>query len=533
MFDLIFDAVFAFNQIGLFLMAFVFLLIGGGMIGYELYWRFCARRIRGRVCGLKVTKEKKDQVGGTVGNDDESFSEALSKQPIASGIFLLLFMGIPLIFVGYGAYSAYDYYKLSSHGVYAQAEVVRNDQSRDTEGGISYKAVLRFKDEAGRSYEVKDSISYGSSPSYPKGTALGVYYDADDPKDFVIDDFWHNMALAISFMLFGSVFVSFIPMLIWLGNRKTGADRKNEKPRKVGYSHESYRAVFEYQGPNGERMERESDYASNMFLDKIPGTVVTLLMFPNKPEKVVRPKLFLLIFGTIFFLPGVFLMNISLSEFEVNFMTILMVLSDVSFIAFKIHGVIRKVPKEDWDAGWADLRENGIKVTSSSGSKAGRLLEADEIPDRIRYHVKNSRIAGYVMIFLVFGLVFGGYYAGLDMIERIQVGIHTSGEIVGSHRKRSSDSVTYSPIVRFTADDGQRYKFTDSVGSSHPTFKNGDAVDVLYMLDDPQDAMIDRGIWNWTLSGGLLMSAFLMFWFALYNFSLVRRHGGAKYRDRI
>ena len=543
MFDIFVNTLTAWNQIGLLLMASVCLLIGGVICGYDLYWRIFAKRVRGRISGVRVTQEVRNKKSDYSESTDESSQEYLSEglkdaaksQPFASAFFLLLFCGIPLIFVGFGAYQAYEYVHLTNTGEYAQATVIDNDKSYDDEGGVSYKAVLRFNDASGRSWKVKDSISYGSSPSYKKGTVIGVYYDAEDPKNFVIHDFWHHMAIAIIFMVFGSAFILFIPFMVWLGKKSEGKPKSGRtKKRSKSFANEMYYAVFEYKAPNGNRLECVGDIGSGSIFGRIPGTPVTLYMFPDNPEKVRRPKLFIFMLGLVFLLPGLFIMNVALTQFETNGMTFVLIFAGLVFVAYKIFDKIRHIPFEDMKKGWSEMREQGVKVSSSSSGSKGRLLTEDEIKPRIKAHAKNALISGYVTLVLALGLAVGGYYAGISMIEFTQEGVVTTGKVVDMKRNRSSDSSdTYSAIVRFNDHQGQSYKFKDSVGSSHPSFKTGDEVSVMYLPEDPDHAMIDRGIWNWGLSAGLWAGTLLFLWSALHSFGLVRRYGGTKYRGRV
>lgn len=294
-----------------------------------------------------------------------------------------------------------------------------------------------------------------------------------------------------------------------------------------------YYAVFEYQAPNGEMMEHVSSMGSNSLFGKIPGTQVQLMMMPHQPEKVRRPALILALFGLVFLLPGFWIMNVALTRFEFNYMMVIMVLIGLGFVGFKVAGAVRKIPEGEIKKGWAEFKEKGVKVTSSGEGSKGRLLSQDDITQAVKKQVKNTRIGGYMCLLIALGLGAGSYYAGQSMHAMLRDGVPAQGEVTGMKRSDSSDSVTYSAIVRFTDASGRRVKFTDSVGSSHPTLKRGDGVDVLYLRDNPEDAIVDRGVWNWFLSGALGLGALLFLWGGMHSFALVRRHGGTKYRDRV
>ena len=545
MFDILFDALSAWNSIGLLLMGSVFILIGGGMTGYELYWRIKATKVKARITGIKVTRQAKnieylkDKLKDEEKKvDDETLAESFKKEPVASSfgmLFVLLFLGLPFLFSGIGVYMGYTYLHLTKTGEYADAKVIRNDKSYDSESGTSYKAVLKFKDHRGKTWEVKDTVSYGNSPSFKTGTKIGVYYRADDPKKFVIDDFWHNMTIALIFFFFGFAFIGFFLFASYLNNKKQQSDGNNEVGnKKNGFANEVYYAVFEYKGTNGDRMEKTSEMGSNSLLGKMPGKRVTLLMFPDKAEKVRRPSAVLIVFGLIFLVPGMFIMHTAITTFDANIVTILMIVGGLSFIAFKIWSFIKKIPADELKKGWGEFKEQGISVKSSTGSaKGGKLLDQSEIVARAQYYAKNSMIAGYVMLVIALGLAGGAYYTGLDMVDMTQNGVTANGKVVDMRSRYSDGSYTYSAVVEFRDRNGNKTRFTDSVGSSHPSFERGDEVKVLYMRDNHDDAIVDRGIFNWGLSGGLAIGVVLFLWMAFHSLALARRYGGSRYRSRM
>ena len=169
--DLLFDALSAWNSFGLFLMSSVFLLIGGGLLSYYLYWQIKANHIKAKISAIMVSNSRQSKDKETDWKDDEGYKNASRDQEknpekvSASGkafgfLFLLVFLGIPLAFVGIGVYSGYKFFDIKANGVYAEATVIRNDSSYDSESGTTYKAVLSFQDRSGRSYEVKESSYY-------------------------------------------------------------------------------------------------------------------------------------------------------------------------------------------------------------------------------------------------------------------------------------------------------------------------------------------------------------------------------------
>ena len=67
------------------------------------------------------------------------------------------------------------------------------------------------------------------------------------------------------------------------------------------------------------------------------------------------------------------------------------------------------------------------------------------------------------------------------------------GEVVRLERRRSGGRVVtweYVPVFRFAAADGKTYTVTSGVGSSPPSFDEGEQVSVLYDPANPSDARI-------------------------------------------
>ncbi len=558
MFDLIFDAMQGWNQFGMFLMAFLFTAIGGFIVGYEVRWRMKGKLVRARIKALKVSggSIKATNLEVNVDTDDTQKSalrrkleerhaqrieedkenEAAGGKPLGVGgvIFIGLFALVPLIFVGFGIYSANKYYTLKSTGDFAQATVIRNDSSYDSDSGTTYKAVLRFVDSSGITREVKDNISYGNSPSYEVGTNIGVYYDPQNYKFFIIDDFWHYMAIGLAFGGFGGVFLLLFAAGVFFNNRKSEVKETEEKHSIMN---EIYYPVYEFKNARGDLVEHSSKNGSNSFLSSVPGSYTRILIDPNNPEKVKLPSMAIIIFGLVFLLPGLFIGGLALQQ-ELNYMTFVIPVIFLGYIGFKIMRFVRKIPKKEWNEGLADLKKNGITVTSSSGNyKSARLLEPHEVKIRIRKHTGYMRIWGVFLLLISAGLGTGSYFSGLSMIDMVRNGVKAKGEVVDIESRYSSSSdssgYTYYAVVEFKDMSNATHRFRDSVGSSSSLYKRGDDVDVIYMPEDKSDAIIDRGLMNWGLSGGLAIACILMLLIAGKCFILVRKYGATKYRGRV
>ncbi|MGH1456896.1 MAG: DUF3592 domain-containing protein [Alphaproteobacteria bacterium] len=356
---------------------------------------------------------------------------------------------------------------------------------------------------------------------------------------------WNSMGLFIMaavFILIGGGISVYELMWLFSGKRVKGRIKEVRAVGKAGKGSETYYAVYEYQLPNGELREKVSSWGSGALGKNIPGREVRVLISPRYPNKMKKPHIAVLIFGFIFLLPGLFIMRQAVQTFEFNYMMVVLPLMFFAFIGFKIYLVVSKISEDDWREGMAafrDARKEGFSVKSSGGgdSKNARVLSSDEIRERMKAHRKNYVVGGYICLLLAVGCAGGAYYLGGNMVGKLRVGIPAQGEVVGFESKYSSTSdgsgYTYYSIVEFTDGGGNLVKFQDGIGSSHRMHKRGDEVNVLYMPDDSGDAMIDRGIWNWAVSGGLALAAFLLMLAGMDNMKVARLYNGRQFKNRM
>jgi Protein of unknown function (DUF3592) len=90
-----------------------------------------------------------------------------------------------------------------------------------------------------------------------------------------------------------------------------------------------------------------------------------------------------------------------------------------------------------------------------------------------------------------------------------------NGEVIRLERSTDRDryGYTYAPVFTFTALDGKGYTVTSEVGSSPPSFTEGDTVRVRYEPENPEGARIHTVFQTWgtaILSG--FAAVFCLFW---------------------
>ncbi|TNE28599.1 MAG: DUF3592 domain-containing protein [Alphaproteobacteria bacterium] len=535
MFDILFDGISAWNQTGLMIGGLICFLIGGLFLADFLYWRIKGIRVKGEIKAVKAkisrmahsrNEQKEEEERKQEEAAQEGFWKGFKKNPFAS-LFALIFAGMfiafPFVFIGIGAYHGYKYYDLKTHGIHAEGMIVQNKHETDSEGGSSYYAIVSFTDNQGRLQEHRDSISNQDGDNFRRGTHLSVYYQADKPSRFIIDDFWHNMAAILIFPAFG---LFFIGIVFFISHMNKKQKHKEEKPDKPNYMNEMYTAVYEYQLPTGEVLQADGTTSSNMLTDKIPGTRVTLLVSPNKPDRVRRPGKIGITIAMILLGVGGVLFYAAFQTFKFSMFSVLFPFLLLGYVGVKIYSKMSANP--EMKAGikkmLQDVRDRKQPLVefdggSSSSSAGADFLTEEEISARLYWMDRYNQYWVPVLLILGVAAIIGGNYLSDNLTQMLEKGISTKGHVVRMESRHSSSSdssgPTYHAVVEFETQQGKKISFTDKMGASHPLYETGDEVTVVYEPRKPRDAMIDRGIWNWAVPGGLMAFGCFLIWGAL------------------
>jgi hypothetical protein len=120
----------------------------------------------------------------------------------------------------------------------------------------------------------------------------------------------------------------------------------------------------------------------------------------------------------------------------------------------------------------------------------------------------------------VFGLLaVGPFLLALAIVSavRTEIFLHgcvaAEGAVLGLETMHTSHgSNGYSPIFRFTADDGQMHIIVSKVATSPPTFKRGDKVRVMYPPGHPESARIDSYSQLWMFPGAATIIGGVLTW---------------------
>ena len=530
LFDGLFGAMEAWSSIVLFVVAIPCLLIGGLLIADWARWRFFSIKTRARIHSVRVKNKRTSARSGddniTEGIDDDDrvvqkrqhqsvFRRSDIRRRVREGVdsgglssddsdksvikntrkLQILFIAVPLILFFTGLYFTYNYASLKMGGVLTRGYVTGYETKYDSDGVESYNLVVRYRDNSGRVYKQTDHISGTVGIKKKVHEDIGVLYDPDAPEKFIIDDFWHNMLPAILFMGFSSVFILAVSAVF--AQQGTGKSGNMGKGSGERYSGEIYYPVYEYRDGAGQTLISMAGSGSSSLLNKIPGRQATIYMNKHDSHKIGTASLLWLSIGLVFAAPGIGLVFLGIKNIEFSIFTVLIVLfflgmPVVRFLRFYHSGKFKQIREQ--------MKEKQEQMKVSPGLK-GKELSHEEIDSRLAYQVKVARWSNMIGIVLALSMLVGGYlWADHQHSFEKNAGVAT-GTVMEIIQKKntSSDSgshYNYYPKVMFRLPEGGRYTFVDKVGSSIKMHKIQDQVTVYYNLSNPNDATIDRGVFN-------------------------------------
>lgn len=140
------------------------------------------------------------------------------------------------------------------------------------------------------------------------------------------------------------------------------------------------------------------------------------------------------------------------------------------------------------------------------GSQPPPLAEA---APRIRVRPKKDRDYLFPLCFFLPGVfcLCLAVFVSHKSYRLLHDGLRAPGTVIDTVISRGSKggNVSY-PVVRYTAQDGRSYEFESSSGSEPPAYDVGDAVEVLYWANDPQNGTIKGffSLWGASLIVGVL-----------------------------
>jgi len=282
------------------------------------------------------------------------------------------------------------------------------------------------------------------------------------------------------------------------------------RSRRNGAS-ETYAPVVQYE-VNGQSHQFTARISSNQVKYQI-GDSIPILVHKNDPSRARLDNAMNNVFGGAFLALGLASMAAFFFLFRFDTVSVVIAAVVVSVVLFKVMGVLNRFnirSIDDFKTRMATLKQMGV----ASAAKTETLITD---PDAFKRHVIRRQQAPVwiLAIFLVAGLAAtaGGIYFAIKRTEFLHTAATGYGVVVDFHRKTSSSdngtSTVYYPVVEYTPEsagaDSRTVRFEHDIGTSHPSYRRGDEVQVLYSPDDPAEAIIDEGWMNYF--GPLLMVA--------------------------
>jgi len=260
----------------------------------------------------------------------------------------------------------------------------------------------------------------------------------------------------------------------------------NHSTSKKGGSSRTYAPVLEYQH-SGETYKFVGRLHSSHISGEIGDKVAILISSKNSADARLRSR-GMLIFGGIFLLLGLAFMAIFIAIFQISLFSIAIASVVIVVLVFKIKKMLDKHNIRSID----DLRKGIVDYKKSQGSNekpdddSGSVITSQQ---ELRSLQRKARVPkALLVVFFIIGLamLIGGGFFIKYRAEFIVTGSKSTGVIVDFRRETSSSSnggttTVYYPVVRYRPSGSKNdVSFKHNSGSSHPSYRRGDRVTVVY-----------------------------------------------------
>lgn len=290
-----------------------------------------------------------------------------------------------------------------------------------------------------------------------------------------------------------------------------------------------YYAVVEFD--YYEKYRFKGDLGSSAMSYDIGDEVVVLIKNGDpKTARIKRPaRLFL---GVVFALLGAILLGVFINQMELENISMSLGMPLLIIIAASIYMYYKLSNKLD-EMGVGSIREmldmfktrlqdqEEIPLEKGDDGVYGYVPTDDFISSQsdVKYPSQNA-----YRITLVLGLVLlgvGVYFANEQKVY-IESALSAPGKVIDMKGEYSDNSYVYYPVVEYFV-GANRYTFKHNMGSSHPSIKVGDGVNVYYSRTDNKDAIMDEGWMNYLWQGAVGGIGLLVLLSGIYNLFFARK----------
>jgi hypothetical protein len=274
-----------------------------------------------------------------------------------------------------------------------------------------------------------------------------------------------------------------------------------------------FNAVYRYTLPSGQSCEGTSNEGSSSVRGKETGTLVPLLVIPEKPDQVLEARTHIFtIIGVLLFVPAAWLFYTAVTAWPIGPMTWAVAAVLMIHFTVRIYKIMLPKDKRLTPLAWKDL----MSQRPGTGSKTSvrpieDIISQPEIRARDEtQRAYNRRWAPFLSLAGV-GLLGLSVYLGFALVQLEASGMRAPGVVRALELSSTgSENPTYFPQVSFKTRDGIVSHFKDRVATNPPAYHPGDQVTVLYMPNAPAGAIIDHGIWNWLSSVAVFLFGALL-----------------------
>ncbi|WP_206196659.1 DUF3592 domain-containing protein [Zooshikella ganghwensis] len=138
--------------------------------------------------------------------------------------------------------------------------------------------------------------------------------------------------------------------------------------------------------------------------------------------------------------------------------------------------------------------------------------------------MKVIAVVKYLFLLIGLAMLVGAFFAYQNTQSFVAEAIKADGVVVDMVSSRSSDSITYRPVIEFKTKEGDLVEFTSSTGSNPPSYSRGETVDVLYQESMPGNAKINSffSLWGLAVIVGGMGAVFFLIGFLIILFGSLK-----------
>jgi len=268
----------------------------------------------------------------------------------------------------------------------------------------------------------------------------------------------------------------------------------------------SFQAVARYQNYDGQTYYTVSSTGSSSPLNFVGDQIYVYVRKDDLSFAAIQSNASCII-GAILASLGIGCIILFFHLFEWDLFSIVTGVVVLGLIAKTLWKIRRKTPLTPKQ--WMELKNK------NSGKKVYSEEEKAQIPwvspESILLAFQNAKKACQIAIpiTLVLSLVCAGagWYFYQKTERFLARSVSTQGIVVEMIQSRSSKITSYAPMVEFVnPSSGAKQRFKHSIGMSSSPYSVGESVAVRFDPNNPSDARMDSGVWNYLYSivlGGL------------------------------